>query len=179
MLVATGSVVRECKVQRPLIDLLCEHGAEPDGAARVAAVLDEHDAVRALIGLGAKVDLPIAAALGMLDQFERLRTTANEEERHLALAVAAQYGHVEMVRMLLEAGEDPNRYNPLGGHSHGTPLHHAAGGGYLAVVQLLVEHGARLDLKDVLWHATAAGWAAHEGKAEVEAYLRERERKED
>jgi hypothetical protein len=44
------------------------------------------------------------------------------------------------------------------------------------VVQLLVEHGARLDLKDVLWHATPAEWAAHEGKADVEAYLRAIER---
>ena len=30
MLVATGSVPRECGVQLPLIDLLCDHGADPD-----------------------------------------------------------------------------------------------------------------------------------------------------
>jgi hypothetical protein len=36
----------------------------------------------------------------------------------------------EIVRLLLDAGEDPNRYNPVGGHSHTTPLHQAAGGGH-------------------------------------------------
>jgi hypothetical protein len=177
-LVATGSVVRECKVQIALIDLLCAYGAEPNAAARAAAVLDEHDAVRALIRQGAKVNLPIAAALGMVAEVDRLLKTASAEDRHLALAVAAQYNHADIVRTLLEAGENPNRYNPLGGHSHGTPLHHAAAGGYLAVVQLLVEHGARLDLRDVLWHATPADWAAHEGKMEVEGYLRAREKEQ-
>ena len=175
MLVATGCVVRECKVQRPLIDLLCAYGADPNGAARSAAVLNEHDAVRALMQHGAKIDLPIAAALGLAKDFEKLVGTASPEGRHLALAVAVQFNHADIVQRLLEAGEDPSRYNPLGGHSHGTPLHHAAGGGYMAVVRLLVAHGARLDLKDMLWHGTPADWAAHEGKTEVEAYLRQRE----
>jgi hypothetical protein len=40
------------------------------------------------------------------------------------------------------------------------------------MVQLLVERGARVDMKDVLWHATPAEWARHEGKSQVEAYLR-------
>jgi len=77
--------------------------------------------------------------------------------------------------LLLDAGEDPDLYNPLGGHSHSTPLHQAAAAGNLEVIQLLVEHGARLDLKDVLWQATPAEWARHEGKTEAEAYLREQE----
>jgi len=176
MLVATGSVVRECKVQIPLIDLLCDYGAEPGSAARAAAVLDEHDSVHALIRRGAKVDLPVAAALGRVAESTRLLATANAEERHLALALAAQFGHVEIARLLLDAGEDPDRYNPPGGHSHATPLHQAAGIGHKSVVILLVERGARLDLKDVLWHATPAEWAGHEGKTEIEKYLRAKER---
>ena len=175
MLVATGSVPRECNVQIALIDLLCEYGADRDGAMRLAAVMNELDSVRALIRNGAKVDLPVAAALNMATEFDRLLKTSRSEDRHLALAVAAQYGRVDLVRALLDAGEDPNRYNPTGGHSHGTPLHQAAGSGHEAMVRLLVERGARLDLKDVLWHATPADWAAHEGKTEVEAYLRERQ----
>jgi ankyrin repeat protein len=74
--------------------------------------------------------------------------------------------------LLLDAGEDPNRYNPVGGHSHTTPLHQAALGGHEEVVRLLVERGARLDMKDVLWGATPADWAEHEGRTEIEAYLR-------
>jgi Ankyrin repeats (3 copies) len=176
MLVATGSVPRECKVQLPLIDLLCEYGADPASAIRGAAVLDEHASVHALIRHGAKLDLPIAAALGRSTECDQLLAKASPEERHLALALAAQYGHVEIVRSLLNAGEDPNRYNPPGGHSHGTPLHQAAAAGHESVVRLLVERGARLDLKDVLWHMTPADWAGHEGKTELEGFLRAKEK---
>jgi hypothetical protein len=175
MLVATGSVPRECGVQLPLIDLLCGYGADPGSAVRLAAVLDEHASVHALLGHGAKLDLPVAAALGRVAEFSHLFAMASAEDRHLALAVAAQFGHAAIVRMLLDAGEDPDRYNPPGGHSHGTPLHQAAGAGHEEVVRMLVERGARLDLKDVLWHATPAEWAAHEGKTEIEAFLRAKE----
>jgi hypothetical protein len=48
--------------------------------------------------------------------------------------------------------------------------------GHMEVVRLLVERGARLDIKDILWHGTPAGWAKHEGRAEVEAFLRAREK---
>lgn len=129
----------------------------------------ELEAVNALIGRGARVDLPMAAALGRIEEARRALLVANNEDRHLALALAAQFGHVEIVRLLLDAGEDPNRYNPVGAHSHSTPLHQAAGAGHDEVVRLLVERGARLDLKDILWQATPADWASHEGRTAIEA----------
>jgi ankyrin repeat protein len=175
MLVATGSVARECGVQIPLIDYLCEHGAEPGSAVEAAAVHGELEAMKELIDQGARVNLPIATALGDVAQFRELLPQADRRERHLALALAAQYGRVEIARLLLEAGEDPNRYNPVGGHSHATPLHQAAGVGHRDLVKLLVERGAKLDLKDVLWHATPAGWARQAGNTEIEEYLRARE----
>ncbi len=133
-LVVTGSVVRECRVQVPLIDLLC----------------DFEDARRLLPG-------------------------AASRDRHLALALASQFGHVEIVRLLLDVGEDPNRYNPVGCHSHSTPLHQAAWAGHMEVVRLLVERGAKLDLKDILWRGTPAGWARHGGRLEIEAFLHSEE----
>lgn len=173
LLVATGSVPRECRVQEALIDLLCDRGADPNSALRPAAVLNEFNAVGALLHRGARMDLPVAAALGRVDEFRRLLPAAGAEDRHLALAVATQYGHAQIVRTLLDAGEDPNRYNPVGGHSHSTPLHQAAGSGHFEVVKLLVAGGARLDLKDVLWGGTPAGWAAHGDQKEIEKYLRQ------
>jgi hypothetical protein len=172
MLVATGSIPRQCGVQIPLIDILCDRGADPNSAARTTALLNEMEALNALIRRGARIDLPIAAALGRIADFQRLLPSADSDDRHLSLALAAQFGHVEIVRRLLDAGEDPNRYNPVGGHSHATPLHHAAGAGNDKLARLLVERGARADLRDVLWNATPADWARHEGKTEMEAYLR-------
>jgi ankyrin repeat protein len=172
MLVSTGSVARECRLQLPLIDLLCDYGADPNSAVQATALHGEFEAMNALIRRGARIDLPVAAALGRVEDARRLLASANMEDRHLALTLAADFGHVEIVRLLLDAGEDPNRYNPVGGHSHTTPLHQAAGRGHDEVVRLLVERGARLDLKDILWLATPADWARHEGRTEIEAYIR-------
>jgi len=171
MLVATGSVARECGMKCELIALLCEHGADPDKAIRPAAILDEHDAVLALIDHGARVDVVVAAALDRVDAFRLLLKTATADDRWLALAVASQFGHAEIVRALLDLGEDPNRYNPLGGHAHATPLHQAALAGHEEVVRLLVERGARMDSKDTMFGGTPADWAAHAGKVEVQRYL--------
>ncbi len=175
MLVSTGSVARECRMQVPLIDLLCDYGANADAALRAAVLHGELDAAKALIDRGAKVDLPVAAALGRTEEARRLLASASHEERHLALSIASDYGHIEIVRLLLDAGENPNRYNPVGGHSHTTPLHQAAGAGHEDVVRLLVERGAKLDLRDVLWRGTPADWARHAGRTAIEAYLRAQE----
>jgi hypothetical protein len=172
MLVSTGCVPRECRVQVPFIDLLCEHGADPDSATHAAALHHELESVNALIKCGAQIDLPVAAALGRIDDARRLLAVAGSEDRHLALSLASDFGQLEIVRLLLDSGEDPNRYNPVGGHSHTTPLHQAAGSGHEEVVRLLVTRGARLDMKDVLWHATPEEWARHAGKTAIEAYLR-------
>ena len=153
-LVSSGSVPAECGRQIPLIDLLCDWGADPGSAIRTAVLHGSLQAVAALIRRGAKVDLAVAA-LGPAARFRRMLPAASPEDRHLALAVAAQYSRVEIVRILLDAGEDPNRFNPLGGHSHCTPLHQAAGYGTVELAQLLIECGARVDIKDVLWKGTA------------------------
>jgi ankyrin repeat protein len=170
-LVCSGRVPRECRVQLPLIDLLCHHGADPNRAMPAALAHAEFEAVNALIRRGAQVDLTVAAAMGRVDDAGRLLGRAGGEDRHRALALASQFGHGEVVRLLLDAGEDPNRYNPVGFHSHSTPLHQAAAAGHDEIVRLLVERGARVDAKDTLWQATPAGWARHEGRKQIEEYL--------
>jgi ankyrin repeat protein len=56
------------------------------------------------------------------------------------LYTAAVQGEVEIVRLLLEAGADPNRES--GGESEGTPVCAAASWGRTEVVRLLLQHGA-------------------------------------
>ncbi len=172
-LVASGRVLREQGAQIPLIDLLCDHGADPDQGLPPALVHAEFAAVDALLRRGATLDLAVSAATGRLAETQRLLPDASPEERHRALALAAQHGHAGIVRLLLDAGEDPDRYNPMGCHSHSTPLHQAAVYGHEEVVRLLVERGARRDVKDVLYHGTPADWARHAGRLEIEAYLRD------
>ena len=94
-----------------------------------------------------------------------------EVSRQRAFALAAQSGQVETTRILLDAGEDANRFNPPGTHGHSSPLHQAALAGHLEVVRLLVERGARLDIRDTVHHATPLGWAEHGNQPEIAEYL--------
>ena len=162
----------KCEVQIPLIDLLCDYGADPNRG--MPGAHGEFEAAHALIRRGARVDLPVAAALGRVEDARRLLPTARPEDRHRALALSAQFGHTEIVRALLDAGENPNRYNPPGFHAHSTPLHQAALAAHQETVRLLVERGARLDLKDTIWQGTPEEWATYAAKAQLADYLHAR-----
>jgi Ankyrin repeats (3 copies) len=174
-LVSTGCVPRECRVHLPLIDLLCAYGAEPTSALRAALAHGELEAADALLRNGARIDLGVAAGLGCSLDVQRFLPASTSEDRYRALALASQYGYADIVRLLLDAGCDPNRYNPIGLHAHATPLHQAAAWGHDQVVRLLVERGARPDIKDTTsGQGTPADWARHEGHTDIEEYLRAR-----
>jgi hypothetical protein len=164
-------------LQVPLVELLLDFGAAVEGrGARkwggplfTALAFGMSGAAKALARRGARIDLPAAAGLGLTDDAARLLPSADAEARHRALTLAAQHGHAETVRLLLDAGEDPNRYNPEGTHAHSTPLHQAVLTGDEALVRLLVERGARLDIRDTVWQGTPLGWALYGGgKAQAE-----------
>lgn len=180
-LLVSSAPPAQAGVQVPLIDVLADFGAsvEPLGAGHwhspliTALVFGFVEAAEALVRRGARVDtLPAAAGLGRLDQVRTLLPASPADDRHRAFALATQLGRLEITRALLDAGEDPNRFNPPGMHAHATPLHHAALGGHDAVVRILVERGARLDLEDTIYHATPAGWADHGGHPAIGARLR-------
>lgn len=173
-LVSSGRVAREQGLQVPMIDLLCRVGADPNRAMLAALAHGEFDAVAALIAHGAVVDVIAAAATGRTDAVRRLVAGADADSRHRALALAAQHGHAAAVAVLLESGEDPNRYNPVGCHAHSTPLHQAAVAGHIEVVRLLVERGARLDIRDTLYEGTPIGWAEFGRQQAIVDYLRSR-----
>ena len=158
-------------LQVPLVELLLDFGAAIEGRGTrkwggplvTALTFGMSGAAKALARRGARIDLPAAAGLGFVDEAGHLLPTADAEARHRALSLAAQHGHAEIVRLLLDAGEDPNRYNHEGNHAHTTPLHQAVLVGDTAVVRLLVERGARLDIRDTIWQGTPLGWAHHGG----------------
>jgi hypothetical protein len=68
----------------------------------------------------------------------------------------------------LTPGAQSLRYAPVScrrAHAEDPPR------GPAELVCLLVDRGARLDLKDLLWQRTAADWARHAGDTEIEACL--------
>ena len=170
-------------VQAALVHTLVDFGAAVDerGAGAwtsplmTALAFGYRDAADALVQRGARVTtLSAAAGLGRLADACRFLPDAGGEDRHRALVLAAQHGHADLVRLLLDAGENPDRYNPTGNHAHSTPLHQAALAGHDAVVRLLVERGARLDIKDTIYQSTPLGWATYGGQTEIADYLRAR-----
>jgi hypothetical protein len=182
MLVSSDHPAR-AGLQAPLIELLLDFGAAIEGRGTrkwgtplfTALTFRMIDAADVLVRRGARIELPAAAGLGLVDEASRLLPSADAEARHRALSLAAQHGHVQIVRRLLDAGEDPNRYNLEGNHAHTTPLHQSVLGGHEAVVRLLVARGARLDIRDTIWNGTPLGWALHGGgsaQAEMAECLR-------
>jgi hypothetical protein len=167
-------------LQAMLAETLLDHGAGLSGpgskwqsALMTALAFGYLNTGEVLARRGAPLDnLAAVAGLGRLADTARLLPTADNQSKHVALALAAQHGHAAIVQLLLDAGEDPNRYNPDGFHSHSTPLHQAVCYNHAEVVRALVERGARLDIQDTIYQSTPLGWAVYGGRTEIAGYLR-------
>lgn len=170
-LLASGRVARESGLEEVLVRKLVAAGADPAKAIHAAIAHGELASVRLLIALGAPMDAAIAAGLGDAVLLQEHLPHASPDTLQLGLAWAACLGQTACVALLLDAGADPDRFNPPGGHSHCTPLHSAVWEGHLDVVRLLVTRGARMDIGDIHHKATPLDWARHAGQAEVLTFL--------
>jgi ankyrin repeat protein len=173
-MLVSSSHPKQAGVMVPLVDLLIDHGAVIEHSTLMTAlVFGMEDAAEALVRRGAKVDdIAEAAGLGRVDQVRSMYPKATPLERQRALAISAQLGKLDVLRFLLDEGEDPNRYNPPAMHAHGTPLHHAVAAGRDGAVRLLIEHGADPKIRDKNWSGTALDWAVYCKKPAIAAYLR-------
>lgn len=91
-----------------------------------------------------------------------------------ALVWAATRGRFRAVRRLLELGAGVNVRGTFGGPGHGvgtTALHHAAEGGHLAVIEVLLAAGADRTVEDALYGGTPASWAEHNGQSAARELL--------
>jgi ankyrin repeat protein len=102
---------------------------------------------RLLIARGATYDVAIAAALGDIDAVRSMldadpsRIREARPNDQLPLSAAAEFGHLEIVRLLLERGADP-RWPDVHESERGAALHAAARAGNRGMVELLLKHGA-------------------------------------
>ena len=76
--------------------------------------------------------------------------------------------------MTLDHGADPNGFMPV--HRHCLAVHQAVLHDDVALMDLLTSRGARIDIPDKMWSSTPLGWAIHQGKTRVQAYLEEKGR---
>lgn len=159
-LVAWSWVAARCKKQLDLIDTLVEAGASPVGNANNALVNRHTAAAERLIAHGDPLTLGSAACLGRWDAALALNAGADRGQRQFALVLAALNGRADALRWLLAHGADANVPSEEL-YSHATPLHHAVCSGSFEAVQVLVDAGADLSVKDTAWCRTPLGWAEH------------------
>jgi ankyrin repeat protein len=104
------------------------------------------DMARLLISRGATCDLSVAAALGDLPAVRQMldanpsRISETRPSGCRPLSAAVEFGHDDIARLLLERGANPRWAEPDA--PHGTSLHWASRLGNLAMVTLLLDHGA-------------------------------------
>lgn len=83
-----------------------------------------------------------------------------------ALNSSVYYDHPEVLRILLEAGVDPNIHG-----EHVPALHVAAANDNVKAATILIEHGAEIDARDTANNDTALMYGIRDGKLNITEYL--------
>ena len=148
--VAHGNFARMKELLDLYPKLLHANASWDELAVEAGAHVGFKDGVRFLLDRGAPAALPTAAMMGMTAHVRRLL----EEDKGRIWECGAhnmppiwfpaigggEADHLEIARLLLDAGADPNA------HKRGqTALHWAARGGQMEMAELLIVRGARVD----------------------------------
>jgi uncharacterized protein len=141
-----------------LTEVFVRHGAKLDlfeasatgNLGRVRQLLDDAPAKMNSFAPDGFYPLGLAAFFGHRDVVEFLlehgadvHLVARNPQRVTALHAAASRRDLEIVRMLLKHGADPNALQ----HKEFAPLHAAAANGDENIARLLLTHGARVDAR--------------------------------
>jgi hypothetical protein len=171
------------------VRLLLDHGADPDGRGSRHPIYEGRSPIEEAAAAG-NVEivalLEVAGARSALDDVQAFVAAATAGDRETAetmrgsdrtlveraiirepgqLIRAAGRDNLEGVRLLIELGFDVNA------RERTAPLHEAAMRGNLAIIELLLDHGANPNLRDPGYDATPAGWAEHHGQTKAQLLL--------
>jgi uncharacterized damage-inducible protein DinB len=136
-----------------MLDEFIHHGAE------IALLRDLWRWQTATVSADPLVERVIRGDLTVLDEFDDEPPTADLVDH------AASYARWDLVVGFVQRGASISTTGR-------TPLHVAAGAGELAVVKVLLDHGADPEAKDPQFHATPAQWAEFLNYPAVVEHLR-------
>jgi ankyrin repeat protein len=149
----------------------------PDGATPALwAAYTRHPELAAMVLAGRAPDFFEACALGDRQRASALLARdsklidAYSADGFTPLGLAVFFGHEELARELVAAGADVNR--PSRNAIRVSPLHSAVASGSLALLDLLLEHGARPDPVEFLEATPLHSAAASGSQAMVERLLK-------
>ncbi len=131
-----------------------------------------------LLARGADYDISVAAKIGDLERVGTLLdqnpALANQRPPYtgyyngVPLRCAAGRGHLEVVKLLLARGANPNEPEP-GIAPWGSALREAIGGEHWEIVRLLLQHGA--DPNAMVESSGNCVWAAKDAPPEIQTLL--------
>jgi ankyrin repeat protein len=171
------------------VQLLLEHGADASGRddrythrtyVENAVLRGHRDILDLLVAhgaprptLSAADGFRMAIIEGDADEATRLLSEHPSLSRQPDLLVRlAQTNRLDGARLLLDLGADPNA---LATNGRGA-LHEAAWAGHREMSELLMERGARLDLRSKAHGGTPVGYAHHAGRRDLRDWLLDRSR---
>jgi ankyrin repeat protein len=133
------------------------------GAARVELGRDDRFALACIAGRRDEAQIMLAEDPALLDRL-------GYDGRVALLHRAVEARRLDGVKVLVDLGADVNGMIANTGLDRG-PLHNAAGGGDLELVQVLIALGADPALRDHAFHSTPIGWARYGKHETVVEYL--------
>jgi ankyrin repeat protein len=136
----------------------------------VAAYRMRSDVVELLLGAGVEPDVYEASAIGDLERVQRFVSEdpalagSYAKDGFTPLGLASFFGHKEVAAFLISSGADVNAQSK--NEFAVMPLHSAAAGHHTAIVELLLDHGAFVN---VVQHGgyTPLHTAANSGEEEA------------
>jgi len=167
--VAAGDTHRVREILRA--DSIAADARTDKGASALQwAVYNRHpEVVELLLEAGAQVDFHSACTIGKIDAIAAdVDVDQLSGDGFRPLALAAAFGHNDVVALLLQRGADPNLTSPALGDV--PPLQAAVFGRNLGAIKLLVEGGAKVDGTQQGGFTALMG-AAQNGDVETVRYL--------